>query len=279
MTKDKEPIRLMVIDGNALIHRSFHAIPPTLSTKDGTVVNAVYGFTSFLLRAIAEFHPEYIVLTLDRKAPTFRHEEYAEYKATRTKAPDELYEQIPLVKEVATAMDIPIFELDGFEADDLIGTIVTRSEQETKFENYIVTGDMDSLQLVSPRTKVYAMSRGLNESVTYDEARVFERYGLKPNQIVDYKALRGDPSDNIPGVKGIGEKTATELLQNFKTLDGVYKANEKSNELIKARIAGLLTEFKDSILLFEKECLKPICLNLKVNQSIYYLSPIKQSDA
>lgn len=265
MTKDKEPIRLMVIDGNALIHRSFHAIPPTLSTKDGTVVNAVYGFTSFLLRAIAEFHPEYIVLTLDRKAPTFRHEEYADYKATRTKAPDELYEQIPLVKEVATAMDIPIFELDGFEADDLIGTIVTRSEQETKFENYIVTGDMDSLQLVSPRTKVYAMSRGLNESVTYDEARVFERYGLKPNQIVDYKALRGDPSDNIPGVKGIGEKTATELLQNFKTLDGVYKANEKSNELIKARIAGLLTEFKDNAYLSQSLATIKRDIDLKIN--------------
>lgn len=265
MTKNKEPIRLMVIDGNALIHRSFHAIPPTLSTKDGTIVNAVYGFTSFLLRAISEFHPEYIVLTLDRKAPTFRHEEYAEYKATRVKAPDELYEQIPLVKEVATAMDIPIFELDGFEADDLIGTIVTRSEQETEFENYIVTGDMDSLQLVSPRTKVYAMSRGLNESVTYDEARVFERYGLKPNQIVDYKALRGDPSDNIPGVKGIGEKTATELLQNFTTLDGVYKANEKNDTLIKIRINGLLKEFKDNAYLSQSLATIKCDVDLKIN--------------
>lgn len=265
MTKDKEPIRLMIIDGNALIHRSFHAIPPTLTTKDGTVVNAVYGFTSFLLRAIAEFHPEFIVLTLDRKAPTFRHEEYADYKATRVKAPDELYEQIPLVKEIAVAMDIPIFELDGFEADDLIGTIITRSEQETAFENYIVTGDMDSLQLVSPRTKVYAMSRGLNESVTYDEARVFERYGLKPNQIVDYKALRGDPSDNIPGVKGIGEKTATELLQNFKTLDGVYAATEKNDPLIKIRINGLLKEFKDNAYLSQSLATIKRDIDLKIN--------------
>lgn len=234
----------MVIDGNALIHRSFHAIPPTLITKDGVLVNAVYGFCSFLLKAIAEFHPQYIVLTLDRKAPTFRHEEYTEYKATRVAGPDELYQQIPLIKEVAIALDIPIFELDGFEADDLIGTIVTRSEAETDFENYIVTGDMDSLQLVSKRTKVYTMSRGLNESIIYDEERVFERYGLNPNQIIDYKALRGDPSDNIPGVKGIGEKIATELLQNFQTLDGVYEAIEKNDASIKDRIKGLLKEYK-----------------------------------
>ena len=265
MNKDKNPIRLMVIDGNALIHRSFHAIPPTLSTKDGTIVNAVYGFTSFLLRAIAEFHPEYLVLTLDRKAPTFRHEQYAEYKATRTKAPDELYAQIPLVKEVANALDIPIFELDGFEADDLIGTIVTRSEAETDFENYIVTGDMDSLQLVTNRTKVYAMSRGLNESVTYTEAQVFERYGLKPKQIVDYKALRGDPSDNIPGVAGIGEKTATELLQNFQTLDGVYAATEKNDPLIKARINGLLKEFKDNAYLSQHLATIKCDIDLKIN--------------
>lgn len=243
--KNKKSPKLMVIDGNALIHRSFHAIPPTLTTKDGVLVNAVYGFCSFLLKAIAEFHPQYIVLTLDRKAPTFRHEEYKEYKATRASGPDELYMQIPLIKEVAIALDIPIFELDGFEADDLIGTIVTRSEAETDFENYIVTGDMDSLQLVSKRTKVYTMSRGLSDSIIYDEEKVFERYELKPGQIIDYKALRGDPSDNIPGVRGIGEKTATELLKNFKTLDGVYEATEKDDASIKDRIKALLKEYKD----------------------------------
>jgi DNA polymerase-1 len=244
MTTKKRP-KLMIIDGHALIHRSFHALPTTLTTKDGVIVNAVYGFTSFLLKAFLEFKPEYVALTLDRKAPTFRHEEYAEYKGTRTAAPDELYEQVPIVKEVAEALDIPIFELDGFEADDLIGTITLRAEKETEFESYIVTGDMDSLQLVSPRTKVYSMSRGLNDSTTYDEAQVETRYGLKPNQIVDYKALRGDASDNIPGVKGIGEKTATELLQNFKTLDGVYKAAEKNDAKIKPRICELLKTYHD----------------------------------
>lgn len=244
MTTKKRP-KLMIIDGHALIHRSFHALPTTLTTKDGTIVNAVYGFTSFLLKAFLEFKPEYVALTLDRKAPTFRHEEFAEYKGTRTAAPDELYEQVPIVKEVAEALDIPIFELDGYEADDLIGTITKRAEEETEFESYIVTGDMDSLQLVDSRTKVYAMSRGLNDSTTYDEAQVVTRYGLKPNQIVDYKALRGDVSDNIPGVKGIGEKTATDLLQNFKTLDGVYKAAEKNDAKIKPRICELLKTYRD----------------------------------
>ncbi len=245
MTIKKRP-KLMIIDGHALIHRSFHALPTTLTTKDGTIVNAVYGFTSFLLKAFLEFKPEYVALTLDRKAPTFRHEEFADYKGTRTAAPDELYEQVPIVKEVAQALDIPIFELDGYEADDLIGTITLRAETETEFESYIVTGDMDSLQLVDKRTKVYSMSRGLNDSTTYDEAQVETRYGLKPNQIVDYKALRGDVSDNIPGVKGIGEKTATELLQNFKTLDGVYKAAEKNDAKIKPRIIELLNTYRDN---------------------------------
>jgi len=244
MTTKNRP-KLMIIDGHALIHRSFHALPTTLTTKDGLIVNAVYGFTSFLLKAFLEFKPEYVALTLDRKAKTFRHEEYKEYKGTRTAAPDELYAQVPIVKEVAEALDIPIFELDGFEADDLIGTITLRAEKETEFESYIVTGDMDSLQLVSPRTKVYSMSRGFGDSTTYDEAQVKERYGLKPNQIVDYKALRGDPSDNIPGVKGIGEKTATELLQEFKTLDGVYVAAEKNSDKIKPRIIELLKTYKD----------------------------------
>lgn len=239
MTSSNKP-KLLVIDGHALIHRSFHALPATLTTKDGTVVNAVYGFSSFLLKACLEFKPKYLVLTLDSAGPTFRHKEYADYKATRVAAPDEFYHQIPLVEEVAKALDIPIFIKSGFEADDLIGTIVSRAAKETDWESYIVTGDMDSLQLVNAKTFVYAMSRGLSESVTYDEAAVKGRYGLRPNQIVDYKALRGDPSDNIPGVKGVGEKTATELLQTFGTLKGVYEAVKKKDSRLKPRIAELL---------------------------------------
>jgi len=235
----------MIIDGNALIHRSFHALPPTLRTKDGELVNAVYGFSAVLLKAWRELKPDYIALTLDMKGPTFRHKKYKEYKATRIKAPQDLYDQIPRVKEVAAAFNIPIFELQGFEADDLIGTI--DKEVGPEVEKIIVTGDMDTLQLVDRSTKVFTMGHGLSESVVYDEARVKERYGLDPDQMIDYKALRGDPSDNIPGVRGIGEKTATELLQNFKTLDGVYdQLKIKKEKLkIKPRIIELLKEHKD----------------------------------
>jgi len=256
--------KLIIIDGNAIIHRSFHALPPTLTTKSGQIVNAVYGFTLFLLKAITELKPQYIVLTLDKKGPTFRHEEYKEYKAQRVKAPDELYDQIPIVKQVAEAFDIPIFELSGFEADDLIGTI-TRQVND-RVEKIIMTGDMDTMQLINSHTKVYTMSRGISESVLYDESGVQERYGLKPDQMVDYKALRGDPSDNIPGVKGIGEKTASDLLHDFKTLDGVYQAVNKNNQKIKPRILELLQTFKDNAYLSQKlariDCAAPIKFDL-----------------
>lgn len=246
MSTKKE--RIIIIDGNALIHRSFHALPPTLRTEKGVLVNAVYGFTSFLLKSLLEFKPEYIVLTLDKKGPTFRHELYTEYKATRVKAPDELYEQIPIIKEVAKSFNIPIFELSGFEADDLIGTI-SKLEEIKDSEKIIITGDLDTLQLINKNTKVYTMSRGMNDSVLYDENKVQERYGFGPDKIIDYKALRGDPSDNIPGVKGIGEKTATELIINFENLEGIYKALNNKDEKIKKRTAELLTSGKDKAFL------------------------------
>lgn len=232
----KEAEKLMIIDGNALIHRSFHALPPTMTTKDGEIVNAVYGFTTVLLKAIREFKPEYVVLTLDKKGPTFRHERYEKYKANRIKAPDELYDQIPKVKKVAESFNIPIFEKDGFEADDLIGTIASLAGENLK--KIIVTGDLDTLQLINNHTKVYTMSRGLSDSVIYDDKAVKDRFNLTPEQMIDYKALRGDPSDNIPGVKGIGEKGAIELLTNFKTLEGIYKNIE--SDKIKDRIRNLL---------------------------------------
>ncbi len=239
--------KFIIIDGNALIHRGFHALPPTMQTKTGVVTNAVFGFTSVLLKALKEFEPEYVVLTLDKKAPTFRHKEYKEYKAKRVKAPDELYAQIPIVKDVAKAFNIPIFELDGFEADDLIGTIAKLTDET--IENIIVTGDMDTLQLVDDKknVKVYTMSRGIADSVIYDEAKVKERFSLGVDQVIDYKSLRGDPSDNIPGVRGIGDKGAVELLQNFETLDGVYENVE--SEKIKDRTRELLKEYRDDAFL------------------------------
>jgi DNA polymerase-1 len=253
MSKQK---RIIIIDGNALIHRSFHALPPTLSTKEGVPVNAVYGFTSFLLKSITDLEPDYIVLTLDKKGPTFRHKEYKEYKAKRVKAPQELYDQIPLVKNVAKAFGIPIFEMTGYEADDLIGSIVQKLNNESSktkehLEKMIITGDMDTLQLIGPYTKVYTMSRGLSDTVIYDSNKVEEKYGLRPDQIIDYKALRGDPSDNIPGVPGIGDKTAVDLLQLFGNLENIYKYLDKhpGAKEIKERTARLLKENKDNALL------------------------------
>lgn len=247
MSKSKP--KLLIIDGNAIIHRSFHALPPTLRTKDGLLVNAVYGFTSFLLKALLEFRPDYVILTLDKAGPTFRHEVYTEYKATRVKAPDELYEQIPIIKKVATSFDIPIFEKSGFEADDLIGSLSLQAKQHKNLETIVITGDLDTLQLVDEVTKVYTMSRGLSDSILYDEQKVKERYQLSPQQIIDYKALAGDPSDNIPGAKGIGSKTATELLLEFKNINSIYQAVSQNNKKIKLRTLELLTVSKENVFL------------------------------
>jgi DNA polymerase I len=245
--------KLMIIDGNAIIHRSFHALPLTMATKTGEITNAVYGFTTVLVKAIREMKPDYIVLTLDRAAPTFRHLEYKEYKTNRIKAPDELYEQIPRVREVAEALNIPIYEKDGLEADDLIGIIANNTKDI--IDKIILTGDLDTLQLVNAHTKVYTMSRGLSESVVYDERLIMDRYGLRPDQLVDYKGLRGDPSDNIPGVKGIGEKTATELLKEFKTLENIYEFIDAAKALetkIKPRIIDLLRQQRQEAFLSRK---------------------------
>ncbi|MFA6393536.1 MAG: DNA polymerase I [Patescibacteria group bacterium] len=269
---DKKP-KLLIIDGNALIHRSFHALPATMMTKSGEITNAVYGFIMILLKSLKDIKPEYVALTLDKKGRTFRHEAFDDYKAHRVAAPMELYKQIPRIKEFARALNIPIYEMSGYEADDLIGTISRKVDG--KVEKIIVTGDLDTLQLVNDHTKVYTMSHGLSDSVIYDEKKVRERFdGLGPESMVDYKALRGDPSDNIPGVPGIGEKTAIELLKKFKTLDGIYKyldgrhgeVVDKTDEKIKPRIADLLVNNKKQAYLSQKlariECAAKIDFDL-----------------
>lgn len=241
----KKRKKIVIIDGNALIHRSFHALPPTMTTSSGEIVNAVFGFTSGLLRAIQDLKPEYIVVAFDKKGPTFRHEMYKEYKSTRTKAPDELYKQIPRVKEVVRAFNIPILEIERYEADDLIGTIACRVGED--LEKVVVTGDMDILQLINDTTKVYRMSRGVSDYVLFDKEMVVEKYNIRPDQVIDYKALRGDASDNIPGVRGIGEKTAVNLLSDFDNLDEVYK--NIASEKITDRIRKLLIEHREDAFL------------------------------
>jgi len=210
--------KLVLIDGNALIHRAFHAVPP-LTTQKGELVNAAFGFTSVLLKAIKDLNPSHVVVAFDKKAPTFRHKLYKEYKATRKKAPDELYQQIPLVHQIVEAFNIPAFELKGYEADDIIGTL----SKKVSIDNVIVTGDMDALQLVDDDTRVYTLRKGVQDTVIYDEDGVKERYELTPERLIDYKGLRGDASDNIPGVPGIGEKSATILLKEFGSLENLYE--------------------------------------------------------
>jgi DNA polymerase I len=213
---------MIIIDGNHLIHRAFYAIKTPLKTSNGEQANAVYGFASILLNIIDQEKPAYLVLTFDEKGPTFRHEMDEDYKATRTKAPDELYAQIPRIREMVKIANIPIFAREGFEADDLMGTLATKASKHG-IASFIVTGDMDALQLVSDDITVVFPHKGYRQAFHYNAIRVFAKYGIRPNQIVDYKALMGDSSDNIKGVEGIGSKYATDLLVKYDTLDGIYK--------------------------------------------------------
>lgn len=214
--------RLYILDANALLHRAWHALPP-LTAPDGMVVNAVYGVLMVMLKLLTDKKPDAFVACWDTEAPTFRHEAYAEYKAGREEQPDELYAQLPLLQEGLGLLGVPSVELDGFEADDLLGTIATRAVAKG-WDVTIVTGDRDALQLVQPGISVLAFKKGVSETITFDEAEVQAQYGLTPSQFLEYKAMRGDPSDNIPGIRGIGEKGATDLLQKYGDLKGVYQA-------------------------------------------------------
>ncbi|MFZ2299786.1 MAG: DNA polymerase I [Candidatus Moraniibacteriota bacterium] len=231
---EKKKKTLVLIDGNALIHRAYHALPP-LTTKSGEVVNAVYGFALTLLSVLEKFKPEYVAASFDLAGPTFRDEMYTDYKATRVKAPDDLYAQIPRVKEVTQAFNIPIYELAGFEADDCVGTIAKQAATQG-VEVIIVTGDNDVLQLVDDHIKVFSIRKGIKDLVLYDEQAVEVKYGFKPAQIPDYKGLSGDASDNIPGVAGIGAKTATDLLKQFGTLENIYEHLAETKDSVRKKL-------------------------------------------
>ncbi|MDD5382993.1 MAG: 5'-3' exonuclease H3TH domain-containing protein, partial [Candidatus Margulisbacteria bacterium] len=213
--------RIVLIDGNSLAYRAFYALPDTMRTTSGLTTNAVYGFTTMLIK-ILDDKPDFVAIAFDRPEPTFRHKEYKEYKATREKAPPTLHEQLPYVKKIAAAFDIPIYELSGFEADDVIGTLAKEAEKEG-YDVTILTGDLDPLQLVNDRIKVLTTRKGITDTVLYGAKEVEERYGVKPEQLIDYKALKGDTSDNIPGVPGIGDKTAAQLLKEFGSLENILK--------------------------------------------------------
>ncbi|AIY78677.1 DNA polymerase I [Clostridium botulinum 202F] len=213
--------RLLILDSNSLMNRAFYALPP-LTNDDGVNTNAIYGFTNMLFKMKDEINPDNIIATFDKKSPTFRHKEYSEYKAGRKKMPPELGEQFPIIKELLKYMGIKTFEIDGFEADDIIGTI-SKFGEENDMEVYIVTGDKDALQLASEKTKVVITKKGVTETAIYDYKAFMDEFEITPTQFIDVKGLMGDKSDNIPGVPGVGEKTAFKLIKEYGTLEEVLK--------------------------------------------------------
>ncbi|MFH0912550.1 MAG: DNA polymerase, partial [Patescibacteria group bacterium] len=261
--------KLVLIDGNALVHRAFHALSQAnLTSPTGEPTGAVYGFAVMLLNIFTKLKPDYIAVAFDTSAPTFRHKEYEDYKATRIKAPQELYDQIPRVQDLLEAFNIPLFVKDGFEADDIVGTLSHQAPDT--IDTYIATGDMDALQLVNQHTFVYAPRKGFSDIVIYDPTEIEKVKGLKPSQIIDFKGLRGDPSDNIPGVPGVGEVTAKKLLVEYGTIDEVYqnldKLPEKTRELLTKHKASAIQSKSLATILTDI----PIELDLKKAEAIEF---------
>ncbi len=261
---------LLLFDGNALVHRAFHALPPLTQPRTGELVNAVYGFASTLLKVFADFKPTHWAVAFDRPKPTFRHEMFEDYKAQRPVAPEELKSQIRKVHQLVEAFHIPVFEIDGFEADDVLGTLSMQADEQG-IETVIVTGDNDMLQAVLPRVKALAPKRSFTDTVLYDEQAVEQKYGIRPEQLPDLKALVGDVSDNIPGLPGIGEKTATKLLQQYSSLQGIYDHIE---EIGSGKLQDTLREYRTQG--FRNKELStivkdvPIKLDLKMCQVSHY---------
>ncbi len=234
---------LLLVDANGLVYRAFFALP-YFTTRDGRPTNAVYGFTTMLFKVLEEQQPGYVAVAFDKPGPTFRHEAFAEYKALRRPMPDDLRPQIAGAKRVVEVLELPVFEAAGFEADDVIGTLTRRAEADG-FEVLIVTGDLDALQLVSPHTKVMMTSRGISDTVVYDEAGVEAKLGVRPAQVPDFKSLKGDSTDNIPGVPGIGDKTAARILAGGVTVE---KLLSDLNGMADARLRAKLEEHREQIL-------------------------------
>lgn len=257
MTQKKKD-DLVLIDGHALVYRAFHAFPLSLTTSEGELVNAVYGFSRILLKVIKDLHPKYIAVAFDMAKPTFRHTAFAGYKAQRKETPTELISQLGRVREIVESLNIPVFGVEGYEADDVIGTIANQACEKEKV--IIVTGDKDAFQLVRDNcVTVYMPPRNNDDAKEYSENDVEEKMGIPPNLIIDYKALSGDPSDNIPGVQGVGPKTAVALLKAFGSLDGIYVAlsnptqlTEEQRKLLKEKLVQKLVDGHESAMMSQK---------------------------
>src|SRR5262245_56343374 len=235
----------MLLDGYGLVYRGYFALPP-LTTSKGDLVNGVFGFASIVLRGIQDLQPDYLAVSFDLPGPTFRHEQYADYKATRVKMPDDLRDQFPKVREVVKALRVPVYEMSGYEADDVIGTITSQLDGNSDVETTIVTVDLDMLQLVTPRVRLMTTRSGVENTVIYDVARIDERFGLRPDQMIDYKALKGDPTDNIPGVPGVGEKTAAKLIREFGDLDSLLS---RLDEVTPEKLRDKLRDHREQVLI------------------------------
>ena len=245
------PKRLVLLDAHAILHRAYHALPD-FATAKGEPTGALYGLSSMLLKIVGDLKPDYVAACYDVKGPTHRHDVFKGYKAQRKAVEDDLIMQMSRSRDIFTAFDIPIYDRQGFEADDVLGTIVEQTKNRKDLEVIIASGDMDTMQLIDgERVRVYTLKKGLSDTIMYDEKAVNARYGFGPELIPDYKGLSGDPSDNIPGVKGIGEKTATTLIQAFGTIEDMYKELEAGHDDkfekagVKPRIVGLLKENKE----------------------------------
>ena len=250
MTKKSAKKRIVLLDAHAIIHRAYHALPE-FTSPSGAPTGALYGLVSMLLKIITDLKPDYLAACYDLPKPTIRHEVYDGYKATRAKTDDALALQLQESRKIFDAFSIPLYDREGFEADDILGTIAHALSAEREVEVIIASGDMDALQLVDgKRVRVYTLKKGINDTILYDERAVKARFGFSPALIPDWKGLRGDPSDNIKGVKGIGEKTATELVANFGSIESLYKALGKGDAAlakkgIKPRVIALLREHEE----------------------------------
>ena len=244
--------KLLILDGNSIINRAFYAIK-ALANKQGMFTNGIYGFLNILFKHTDDLQPDYIAVAFDFKAPTFRHKKYSEYKAQRKKMPDELRMQMPVLKEILKAMNITIYEQEGYEADDIIGTVSKKCD-EAGIECYILTGDKDDLQLASKKTKILlTITRmGSTETTVYDEDTVLEKLGVTPAEFIDVKGLMGDTSDNVPGVKGIGEKSAYSYIQKFKSIETLYE--NLDDEIIKPAARKKLEEGRNMAFLSKELC-------------------------
>jgi len=239
-----EPAKLVLIDGHALVYRAYFALPSTMATAKGELTNAVFGFASMLLNVLRDEEPDYLAVTFDL-GRTFRHDDYAEYKANRAEMPDDLRVQFGRIYELLAAMDIPTYSAEGYEADDVLAALAQQAEAEG-VDTLIVTGDTDTFQLIGPHVRVLTPRRSFGDTMTYDEDGVRERYGLEPRQLIDYKALVGDTSDNVPGVRGVGAKTATKLLQAYGSVEAIYDHLE---EVSSPRFRSALEKGRDEAFL------------------------------